>query len=235
MFATGFLVLAACLFAQVIVGDDVWNRSAWRRYFFPGFGFVMGLAMWPVAVLAGGSTIHLLAHCTWAQVMMLAGGAHLGLARGKLQHRFWRLTMPLALGVSGIAFLGHEEHGWLYSRSALVHHICGWTLVVGALFPLGAAFRLELLPPRIRGDVRCVGNCALRPARQRPRARKRSVDRARRRRPLRWAAESAFPQLPFATCVRGRNTSSADHWAERIRTAVRGKPNGVDGRRPGAD
>jgi hypothetical protein len=53
MFATGFLVLAACLVAQAIVGDDVWNRSAWRRYFFPGFGFVMGLAMWGVAVLAG--------------------------------------------------------------------------------------------------------------------------------------------------------------------------------------
>jgi hypothetical protein len=87
MFATGFLILAACLLAQVIVGDDVWNRSAWRRYFFPGFGFVMGLGMWGVAVLASGSTIHLLAHFTWAQVMMLAGGAHLGLARGKLQHR----------------------------------------------------------------------------------------------------------------------------------------------------
>jgi hypothetical protein len=141
MFATGFLVLAACLLAQAIVGDDAWNRSAWRRYFFPGFGFVMGLGMLAVAVLAGGSTIHLLAHCTWAQVMMLAGGADLGLARGKLQHRFWPLTMPLALGVSGLAFLGHEEHGWLYSRSALVHHICGWTLVVGAIFPLGAAFR----------------------------------------------------------------------------------------------
>jgi hypothetical protein len=141
MFATGFLVLAACLLAQAIVGDDAWNRSAWHRYFFPGFGFVMGFGMLAVAVLAGGSTIHLLAHCTWAQVMMLAGGAHLGLARGKLQHRFWPLTMPLALGVSGLAFLGHEEHGWLYSRSALVHHICGWTLVVGAIFPLGAAFR----------------------------------------------------------------------------------------------
>ena len=141
MFATGFLVLAACLLAQAIVGDDAWNRSAWRRYFFPGFGFVMGLGMLAVAVLAGGSTIHLLAHCTWAQVMMLAGGAHLGLARGTLQQRFWPLTRPLALGVSGLAFLGHEEHGWLYSRSALVHHICGWTLVVGAIFPLGAAFR----------------------------------------------------------------------------------------------
>ena len=141
MFATGFLILAACLLAQVIVGDDVWNRSAWRRYFFPGFGFVMGLAMWGVAVLANGSIIHLLAHFTWAQVMMLAGGAHLGLARGKLQRRSWRLTMPLALGVSGLAFLAHEQHGWLYNRSALVHHICGWTLLVGALFPLGAAFR----------------------------------------------------------------------------------------------
>jgi len=141
MFATGFLILAACLLAQVIVGDDVWNRSAWRRYFFPGLGFVMGLAMWAVAVLAGGSMIHLIAHFAWAQVMMLAGGAHLGLARGKLRHRSWCLTMPLALGVSGLAFLAHEQHGWLYSRSALVHHVCGWTLVVGALFPLGAAFR----------------------------------------------------------------------------------------------
>jgi hypothetical protein len=141
MFATGFLVLAACLLAQAIVGDEVWNLSAWRRYFFPGFGFVMGLAMWGVAVLSGGSTIHLLAHCSWAQVMMLAGGAHLGLAGGKLQHPIWRLTMPLALGVSGLAFISHEESGWLHSRSALVHHICGWTLVVGALFPLGAAFR----------------------------------------------------------------------------------------------
>jgi hypothetical protein len=141
MFATGFLVLGACLLAQVIVGDDVWNRSGSRRYFFPGFGFVMGLGMWGVAVLAGGSAIHLLAHCVWAQVMMLAGGAHLGLARGKLQHRVWRLTMPLALGVSGLAFLAHEENGWLQSRTAFVHHVCGWTLVVGALFPLGAAFR----------------------------------------------------------------------------------------------
>jgi hypothetical protein len=141
MFATGFLVLAACLLAQVIVGDNIWNQNPWRRYFFPGFGFVMGLGMWAVAVLAGGTTIHLLAHCTWAQVMMLAGGAHLGLAHGKLQHRLWRLTMPLALGVSGLAFLAHEEAGWLHSRSALVHHICGWTLVVGALFPLGEAFR----------------------------------------------------------------------------------------------
>ena len=141
LFATGFLILAACLLAQAIVGDDVWDRTAWRRYFFPGFGFLMGLAMWAVAGLAGGSTIHMLAHYTWAQVMMLAGGAHLALARGKLQHRGWRLTMPLALGVSGLSFLGHEEHGWLYSRSAFVHHICGWTLLVGALFPLGAAFR----------------------------------------------------------------------------------------------
>jgi hypothetical protein len=141
LFATGFLVLGACLIAQVLVGDDAWNRSNWRRYFFPGFGLVMGVGMWPVAVLAHGSTIHLLAHLTWAHVMMLAGAAHLGLAHGKLRHRVWPLTMPLALGVSGLAFLGHEEHGWLYSRSALIHHVCGWTLVIGALFPLGASFR----------------------------------------------------------------------------------------------
>src|SRR2546430_6400029 len=118
MFATGFLILAACLLAQAIVGDDVWNRSAWRRYFFPGLGFVMGLAMWAVAVLAGGSMIHLNAHFTWAQGMMLAGGAHLRLARGKLRHRPWCLTMPLPLGGSGLSFPAPQQHGGPYSRSA---------------------------------------------------------------------------------------------------------------------
>ncbi len=141
MFATGFLILAACLLAQVIVGDDVWNRSAWRRYFFPGFGFVMGLAMWGVALLASGSTIHLLAHFTWAQVMMLAGAAELGLVRGKLKSEWWKLCLPVAVAVSGAAFLIHEANPLLYSRSAFVHHMCGWILLVGALFPLGLAFK----------------------------------------------------------------------------------------------
>ncbi len=49
------------------------------------------------------------------------------------------------------AFLIHEANPWLYSRSAFVHHVCGWTLLLGALFPLGAAFK-----PRSLGVQRRV-------------------------------------------------------------------------------
>lgn len=100
----------------------------------------MGLLMWPVMVFFTNSTIHMLAHGSWAQALMLAGAAHLGLARGKLTSPYWRLTLPLALVVSGTAFLVHEQNGWLWSRSAFVHHAAGWTLIVGALFPLLGTF-----------------------------------------------------------------------------------------------
>ena len=47
----------------------------------------------------------------------------------------------LAFVVSGTAFLVHEQNGWLYQRSAFLHHTLGWTLVVAAIFPVGQAFR----------------------------------------------------------------------------------------------
>src|SRR5574338_432060 len=87
------------------------------------------------------SAIHMLAHGAWAQTMTLAGGAELALVRGKLRNRLWRLTMPLAFVASGSAFLLHEQNGWLFARSAFLHHAIGWTLVVAAVFRLGAAFR----------------------------------------------------------------------------------------------
>ena len=141
LFATGLLMIGLCLLAQAIVGDAVWERRPWRRYLLPGVFFVIGLFMWPVMVFYTTSTIHVLAHGVWAQVVMLAGAAHLGLAGGKLQSQLWRLTMPLAFAVSGGAFILHEANGWLFSRSAFVHHAAGWTLLVGALFPLGKAFK----------------------------------------------------------------------------------------------
>jgi len=146
MFATGFLVLGLTLLAEALVGQAVWRRRRWRVYLWPSLLFVMGLLMWPVMVFFTNSAIHMLAHGSWAQVMMLAGGAHLGLAHGKLKSRWWELTMPLAFVVSGAAFLIHEQNGWLFERSAFVHHVCGWTLIVGALFPLGKTFRPRFLP-----------------------------------------------------------------------------------------
>ena len=146
LFATGFLLLGLCLLARAIVGPDVWDRRPWRAYLWPSLMFLMGVLMWPVMVFFTNSTIHMVAHGSWAQAMMLAGGAHLGLASGKLQSRYWRLTMPLALIVSASAFLIHEQNGWLYARSAWVHHMLGWTALVGALFALATTFRPRRTP-----------------------------------------------------------------------------------------
>jgi|SRR5579884_878907 len=140
-FATGFLLLGLLLLAEVVVGPEVWRRSPWRAYLWPGLCFLMGVLMWPVMVFFTNSTIHMVAHGSWAQVLMLAGGAELGLARGKLTSRYWKLTSALALVVSGTAFLVHEQNPWLFQRSAFLHHALGWTLLVGAVFPLLQAFR----------------------------------------------------------------------------------------------
>jgi hypothetical protein len=141
MFATGFLLLGLCLFAKALVGEEVWNRRAWRAYLWPSLLFTMGVLMWPVMVFFTNSTIHMLAHGSWAQVMMLAGAAELGLVRGKLRSPYWHLTIPLALGVSGVAFLIHEQNGWFFARSAFLHHALGWTLLAGTIFPIVAVFR----------------------------------------------------------------------------------------------
>lgn len=144
LFASGFLSIGLVLLAEAVVGQEVWCRRRWRAYLWPGLLFLAGLLMWPVMVFFMNSTIHMLAHGTWAQVMMLAGGAHLALVHGKLRSRYWQLTMPLAFIVSGAAFLLHEQNGWLFSRSAFVHHACGWTLIAGSLFPLAKTFRPRL-------------------------------------------------------------------------------------------
>jgi len=141
MFATGFLLIGLCLLAQAVVGDDVWRRRPWRAYIWPSLTFTMGLLMWPVMVFFTNSTIHMVAHGSWAQSMMLAGAAELGLVRGKLHNRYWRLTMPLAFLVSGAAILIHEQNSWFFERSAFLHHVIGWTMIAGAVFPLVAVLR----------------------------------------------------------------------------------------------
>ena len=87
--------------------------------------------------------MHLLAHSVWAQAALLAGAVELALVRGKLQSPRWSLVPGTALFVSGVAFLVHEPNPWFYSRAAFLHHLIGWTLVVGAIFPL-----LVVLRPR---------------------------------------------------------------------------------------
>jgi hypothetical protein len=135
-FATGFLLLGLCVLGEAIVGEEVWRRRAWRAYLWPSMAFLMGLLLWPVMVFFTNSAIHMVAHGSWAQAMMLAGAAELGLVRGKLSSAWWRLATPFAFAVSGAAFLVHEQNPWLFARAAFLHHLIGWTCLVGALFPL---------------------------------------------------------------------------------------------------
>ena len=116
-------------------------RRPWRRYLWPSVLFLSGLLLWPVMVFFTSSTLHMLAHGLWAQVLMVAGAAELGLARGKLVDPRWRLCVPLAFAVSGLGFLVHEQNPWLFQRSSFLHHALGWTILVGAAFPLARAVR----------------------------------------------------------------------------------------------
>ena len=141
LFAAAILLFGLCLLARAIVGETIWNEAAWRRYLLPTALFVIGAALWPVTVFFTNSAIHMLAHSTWAELMMIAGIAQLGLASGRLQSRWWNLTVPLAVAVSGAAFVIHEQNPWLFMRSAFLHHLIGWTLIIGALIPLALVFR----------------------------------------------------------------------------------------------
>jgi hypothetical protein len=140
-FATGFLVLGVLLLAEAIVGEAVWRRRAWRAYLWPSFLFGMGVLMWPVMVFYTNSAIHMLAHGAWAQTMMFAGAAELALVRGKVSHPAWRVATVVGFVVSGSAILIHEQNGWLFARAAFLHHVIGWTVVIGALFPLARVIR----------------------------------------------------------------------------------------------
>ena len=141
MFATGILFLGLLRFAQALAGDEVWRRRTWRLYLWPGLAFAIGVAMWPVMVFYTNSAIHMLAHSAWAQSLMVMGMAELGLAHGKLHSRWWKLATPAAIAITGVAFLVHEQNDWLFARSAFLHHLLGWTLLIGALFPLALVFR----------------------------------------------------------------------------------------------
>jgi hypothetical protein len=141
LFATGFLMLGLCLLAEAIVGTEVWRRRPWRAYLWPGIAFFLGVFLWPVMVFFTSSTLHMLAHGAWAQVLMLAGATELGLVRGKLRSDWWRLGMVAGFVVSGAAFLIHEQNDWLFQRSAFLHHLLGWTFLACAIFPLARCVR----------------------------------------------------------------------------------------------
>ena len=106
---SGSSSLGLIMIAEAIVGRPRVAPPPWRIYLWPGLAFALGVLMWPVMTFFTNSAIHMVAHGAWAQALMVMGAAELGLARGKLQSRWWKLATPIAVAVSGTAFLVHEQ------------------------------------------------------------------------------------------------------------------------------
>jgi hypothetical protein len=140
-FGAGILFIGLCLLCEAVVGTEVWRMRPWRAYLWPGVAFGLGVLLWPVMAFFTNSAIHMYAHGSWAEVLMLAGGSELALVRGRLTSKWWRLTWPLAFVVGGSAFIIHEQNSWLFARSAFLHHTLGWTLILMAIFPLALIWR----------------------------------------------------------------------------------------------
>lgn len=141
LFAAGFLFFGLVLLAEAVVGPEVFRRRAWRANLWPVLALVAGLFLWLIAILSTFSTLHLIAHSLWAQLAMIAGGVQLAVVRGKLHNPRWSLVTAAAVLLSGVSFVVHEQNAWLFSRSAFLHHVIGWTLIVASVFPIGAALR----------------------------------------------------------------------------------------------
>jgi hypothetical protein len=135
------LLLALILLSEVIVGPEFFRRRAWRAYLWGAVALAGGVLIWVIVIFSTFSTMHLVAHSLWAEAAMIAGAVQLAVVRGKLASPRWSLVTSGALFLSGVSFLVHEQNGWLFSRSAFLHHSIGWTLVIATLFPLGAALR----------------------------------------------------------------------------------------------
>jgi hypothetical protein len=141
LFGLSFLTLGLFLLAEVVVGVEVWRRRLWRACVWPSLALGIGIGMWGVTVLFTNSTLHMIAHCSWAQTAMFAGMAELGVVTGRLTSRWWALAVVVVFAVGGATLLLHEENGWLWSRSAFLHHALGWLLIACSVFPLARTFR----------------------------------------------------------------------------------------------
>jgi hypothetical protein len=149
LFGAGVLMLGLVLVAETLAGEAAWRRRPWRVYLWPGIVFGLGVLMWPVMTFYTNSAIHMVAHGTWAQALMVMGGAELGLAKGKLTSNWWRLAAPVGMAISGLAFLVHEQNPWFFARAAFLHHLVGWTLIGSSAILLLRVWRPSSVVARV--------------------------------------------------------------------------------------
>jgi hypothetical protein len=141
LFASILLLVGLVLLAEAIVGEEVFRRRRWRAYLWPALLLTAGVMLWLVVIFSTFSTMHLIAHAAWAEAAMIAGAVQLAVVRGKLTSPRWSLVTVAAMLLTGISFLVHEQNGWLFSRSAFLHHTLGWTFIIASVFPLGQALQ----------------------------------------------------------------------------------------------
>lgn len=128
LFAAGFLFFGLVVLAEAIVGPTVFRQRRWRAYLWPSLALAAGFWLWFIAIFSTFSTLHLVAHSVWAQAATAAGAVQLAVIRGRLHSSYWSLVTAGALFVSGASFLVHEQNGWLFARSAFLHHLIGWKI-----------------------------------------------------------------------------------------------------------
>ena len=144
LFATGFLLLGLCLLGEAIVGNG--GVAAARRgalYLWPGLAFALG-----VLHVARDDVLHELGD-PHARARGVGAGADARRARpssrssaGKLQSRWWRLAMTAALRRLRRARSSSTSRTRGCSSARRSCTTCsGWTLLVGAIFPLARAVR----------------------------------------------------------------------------------------------
>ena len=113
----------------------------WRAYLWPGVAFGLGVLLWPVMALFTNSAIHMYAHGSWAEVLMLAGGAELGLVHGRLSRRGGGSRGRSRSSCRGNAFIVHEQNAWIFARSAFLHHTARLDVHRGAIVPARLIWR----------------------------------------------------------------------------------------------
>ena len=219
LFGAGFLFFALVLLAEAIVGPSV-RRRAWRA--------TCGRASCSSPACGSGSSRSSRPRRSTCSRTPPGrrrrpprGAVQLAVVRGRLASPYWSLVTAGGLLVSGSAFLIHEQNGWLFARSAFLHHLIGWTMVIAVVFPLGAAFRPALagVGLRLRRDLDRGGGDALLRSRHRPDLRAPVRVRERGHRAVRRAPRRRGGRARAAG--RGRGTPSTRAIpAEQGRVAV---------------